>query len=311
MTKLRRTALLLATALTLPVLVPFGMEADAQTVFTQRQIILQLQQPQQFQQPRQQKQKVLKRRAPEAAGQQVPVMRPPEPNNGRVAKFRAPEPNNGRVAKFRAPQPDNGRVQRIRPPEPEFGNNNGNVARMRAPEAEKPRVAKMRAPEVETPRRKKPRNDSIELASGNTDSNAPIQRGIDIRTSGGQQQFASNYPDNGRIDLEILFDYDSDRIDPTSVRQLIILGEALNDPSLGSSRFVVAGHTDAAGSDGYNADLSYRRAIAVAGFLVDYAGVSPDRLVTEGYGERLLKYPDAPESGQNRRVEIINLGDAG
>jgi flagellar motor protein MotB len=44
---------------------------------------------------------------------------------------------------------------------------------------------------------------------------------------------------------------------------------------------------------------------------VVYAGIDPRRLIPEGYGEELLKYPDAPESGQNRRVEIINLGDAG
>ena len=45
--------------------------------------------------------------------------------------------------------------------------------------------------------------------------------------------------------------------------------------------------------------------------LVNYAGVDAGRLVPEGYGERLLKFPDAPQSGQNRRVEIINLGEAG
>ena len=86
------------------------------------------------------------------------------------------------------------------------------------------------------------------------------------------------------------------------------LGAALNDAGLEGSQFMIAGHTDAAGSAGYNQSLSLRRAHAVTDFLVNFAGVNPRRLAVEGYGESLLKYPDAPESGQNRRVEIINLG---
>ena len=69
--------------------------------------------------------------------------------------------------------------------------------------------------------------------------------------------------------------------------------------------------TDLVVGDPFEEGVSHARARAVTDFLVDYAGVEPGRLVIEGYGESLLKYPDAPESGQNRRVEIINLGDAG
>ena len=38
------------------------------------------------------------------------------------------------------------------------------------------------------------------------------------------------------------------------------LGKALSDPTLKGSTFMVAGHTDAVGSEGYNQDLSERRA---------------------------------------------------
>jgi outer membrane protein OmpA-like peptidoglycan-associated protein len=119
------------------------------------------------------------------------------------------------------------------------------------------------------------------------------------------------YREAGSIDLEILFEYDSDRINPASVRQLIELGEALNDPELDKGNFMIAGHTDAAGSNAYNSDLSLRRAQAVSRFLTEFAGVDVGRLTMEGFGEEYLKYPDAPESGQNRRVEIINLGESG
>jgi outer membrane protein OmpA-like peptidoglycan-associated protein len=108
--------------------------------------------------------------------------------------------------------------------------------------------------------------------------------------------------------LEILFEYNSARINPESVRQLVTLAEALQDAALQGTRIMIAGHTDASGSNAYNDDLSYRRAQSVSDFLKLYAGISPDRLAIEGYGEELLKYPDAPNSGQNRRVEIINLG---
>ena len=235
-------------------------------------------------------------------------------NNG-VKAFRVPQPqnqdgngqiivgNNG-VKAFRAPPPNNddgGRiVQEFRAPAPKNG---GAVAELRAPQAN---------------------NDDVIVA--NNGNNGVEVRGLDVRrkTNNNEQvavgqQIVSNdksevgtaYAGYGRIDLEILFDYDSDRINPASVKQLIALGEALNDPSLGKGRFVIAGHTDSAGSREYNYDLSQRRAHAVSEFLAYYAGVDLKRLVTEGYGEDMLKYPDAPESGQNRRVEIINLGEAG
>ncbi|MCB1451141.1 MAG: OmpA family protein [Nitratireductor sp.] len=280
--------------LSLPLVAFAGSSALAQTVFTQRQIIMQLQQP-----PRGNP-RIIKRRAPSPQqGGRVVMRRAPEPQGGRVQVMRPPAPQRGPVAEFRAPEAHPPRVVKRRAPEPQAPR----VAKRRAPQPQEPAVAARRAPDrVEKP---------VKVASTAKRDSRKDVRGIDVRPEVIEEDvstIASNYPDSGRIDLEILFEYDSDRIDPKSVRQLIILGEALNDESLGSERFVIAGHTDAAGSDGYNDDLSLRRARAVTEFLVNYAGVSEDRLEPEGYGERLLKYPDAPNSGQNRRVEIINLG---
>lgn len=162
------------------------------------------------------------------------------------------------------------------------------VARSRAP-GRAPNAAPGRAPE----------RFNNQLASV---SNRGNQRGIRFETQG------QAYPGAASVDLEILFDYNSARISPESVRQLITLGEALQDAALQGSRIMIAGHTDASGSNAYNNDLSFRRAQSVSEFLRLYAGISTNRLAIEGYGEELLKYPDAPNSGQNRRVEIINLG---
>lgn len=47
---------------------------------------------------------------------------------------------------------------------------------------------------------------------------------------------------------------------------------------------LIEGHTDSRGSESYNEELSLRRAQAVQDFLLRN-GVSPDRIVTRGYGE--------------------------
>ncbi|MGI9402131.1 MAG: OmpA family protein [Rhizobiaceae bacterium] len=289
-------------------LLPATGSADAQTVFTQRQIVQQLRLPRgAVGQPVHQ----VRRRAPQAHHGHVQMHRVPQPHGGQVAKRRVPQPQGGNVVFSRPPQPHGGGHAITRVPQPSGGDvafrrapqpHNGGVQQFRAPP---PRgggaVAKSRAPSPRKPKK-------VASVSG---SNSSTVRGLDVRpVEKASVEQASTYNDSGRIDLEILFDYDSDRIDPKSVRQLIELGEALNDPELGSVQFMVAGHTDAAGSNAYNNDLSFRRAQAVSRFLIDFAGVKPKRLLQEGFGEDFLKYPDAPESGQNRRVEIINLGES-
>lgn len=294
----KRFAVLLA--LSLPMLAPLSSNAAAQQVFTQQQIVRKLQlapgegvdEPQ----PRLKRGTVVMKPTPQ-----------PDEDGGAVVMRRAPQPEQNTLKSMRAPQPQREIiVEEFRAPEPKK-----KVARNRAPEPDT-KTAKSRAPEPQpkTAKSRPPKPAQQQIATNQDDAPQNAVRGIDIRETEATQT-AEAYRDRGRIDLEILFEYDSDRIDPKSVKQLILLGDALNDPALGAGRFMIAGHTDAAGGDGYNADLSLRRAKAVSQFLVDFAGVANERLHIEGYGEELLKYPDAPESGQNRRVEIINLGDAG
>ena len=71
--------------------------------------------------------------------------------------------------------------------------------------------------------------------------------------------------------------------------QVTELGEALTSSDLKGRTFVVAGHTDAKGSETYNQGLSERRADAVKRFLLEKYGLEADRLVTVGYGASKLK----------------------
>jgi len=70
---------------------------------------------------------------------------------------------------------------------------------------------------------------------------------------------------------------------------------------------MVAGHTDATGSDVDNLSLSDRRAEAVAVILTEAFGVPPENLVTQGYGEQQLLVDTPDANAANRRVEIINV----
>jgi outer membrane protein OmpA-like peptidoglycan-associated protein len=109
-----------------------------------------------------------------------------------------------------------------------------------------------------------------------------------------------------KIDLEILFEYNSARISPKAEPQLNELGEALRSVRLKNATIVLAGHTDGKGGDSYNERLSDRRAEAVKRYLVDKLKVLPDNLTTAGYGKRHLKNPDDPYGSENRRVQIVN-----
>lgn len=107
--------------------------------------------------------------------------------------------------------------------------------------------------------------------------------------------------------LEILFPFNSAELEPETIRQLDLLGSALQSNELMEFHFEIAGHTDAAGPDGYNDGLSERRAAAVTAYLERTYGIDPLRLQARGYGKRQLFDPANPTSATNRRVEIITL----
>ena len=109
------------------------------------------------------------------------------------------------------------------------------------------------------------------------------------------------------IDLEITFDYDSANISQKSLRSVQALGRALTSRGLKGATFVVAGHTDAAGTDAYNQDLSERRADSIKRYLVEKFHIAGSDLVAVGYGKSKLKDPSRPLAEVNRRVQVVNM----
>ena len=128
-------------------------------------------------------------------------------------------------------------------------------------------------------------------------------------TSNEREHIAMLARDKPRIDLEIRFDFNSANISRSAMPDVQALGKALSDPSLKGNPFVLAGHTDAVGSEHANQDLSERRADSVKQYLVENYGLAPDQLVTAGYGKGRLKDKDHPSAAVNRRVEIVNMAD--
>jgi outer membrane protein OmpA-like peptidoglycan-associated protein len=122
-----------------------------------------------------------------------------------------------------------------------------------------------------------------------------------------REEIATIVKDKPKIDLEINFDYNSAEISTRSLPSVQALGRALANPDLKGSTFIVAGHTDAAGGDTYNQDLSERRADSIKRYLIDKFGIVGTDLVTVGYGKTKLKDPANPLADVNRRVQVVNM----
>ncbi len=100
----------------------------------------------------------------------------------------------------------------------------------------------------------------------------------------------------------LLFDYNSDAVKGASRSNLTDLAASLK--KYPNTEVLIVGHTDAAGSDSYNLDLSRRRAESARRFLTSQ-GIPANRVRTEGRGEVEPVGSDA----QNRRVEIAIFAD--
>jgi outer membrane protein OmpA-like peptidoglycan-associated protein len=122
-----------------------------------------------------------------------------------------------------------------------------------------------------------------------------------------REEIATIAQDKPKIDLEITFDYNSADISAKSLPSVQALGRALTSADLKGSTFIVAGHTDAAGGESYNQDLSERRADSIKRYLTDKYGIAGSDLVTVGYGKSKLKDPSQPMAEVNRRVQVVNM----
>jgi len=82
---------------------------------------------------------------------------------------------------------------------------------------------------------------------------------------------------------------------------------------LKNHRISIEGHTDDIGDEDYNLRLSEKRAQAVKQYLIANFSIAPDLLTVKGFGENRPIAGNNTSWGraQNRRVEFVNLGEAG
>lgn len=107
------------------------------------------------------------------------------------------------------------------------------------------------------------------------------------------------------IDIEVLFDYDSDALRPDQYPKLVELANLLKGERFSGFRYAFLGHSDAKGSFAYNQDLSQRRARTVSEFVANVSGLPNSRMITRGLGPAELKTPGDPYGPANRRVQLV------
>jgi outer membrane protein OmpA-like peptidoglycan-associated protein len=108
--------------------------------------------------------------------------------------------------------------------------------------------------------------------------------------------------------IAVQFDFNSARIRPDSFRAVGLMADALYHPYLQGYKFLIVGHTDAKGSREYNLKLSQQRADAIREALMDPFGIPASRIEAVGLGEEQLLNSSKPDAGENRRVQLINIG---
>ncbi len=111
------------------------------------------------------------------------------------------------------------------------------------------------------------------------------------------------------VALNITFGFDSAVLTASARDTLDQLGMALGSAQLDAYKFLVEGHTDAKGSETYTQSLSERRAYAVRDYLADRHQIGLAKLFVVGKGESSPLVEGDPTHGDNRRVEIVNLGN--
>ena len=106
----------------------------------------------------------------------------------------------------------------------------------------------------------------------------------------------------------ISFAFNSSKIEPESKPLIDEYGKALQG-DLKDAIVVIAGHTDAVGSDQYNKGLSLKRAESVRNYLIGNYKIAPERLACQGYGADIPIKPNTNEDNRamNRRVEFIRI----
>jgi outer membrane protein OmpA-like peptidoglycan-associated protein len=111
------------------------------------------------------------------------------------------------------------------------------------------------------------------------------------------------------VEAGATFKPNSASLPPTAKKEIdTILSELKRSPSgTEGVTFLVAGHTDNAGSENFNYELGQKRANAVANYLVSQKHIDRTRVMPVSYGESAPMLDNATAKGRemNRRVEIM------
>lgn len=107
---------------------------------------------------------------------------------------------------------------------------------------------------------------------------------------------------------DILFEFDSAEMAPEVQKSITELAEFIRK----DTKWVflrIDGHTDGVGSEKYNMDLSLKRAITVAHYLITREGIDPSRIFLRGMGKSAPIAVNSTDEGRrlNRRIEIVFL----
>jgi outer membrane protein OmpA-like peptidoglycan-associated protein len=108
------------------------------------------------------------------------------------------------------------------------------------------------------------------------------------------------------FDATVNFALDSAELTGDAKKELNKIIDVLKDPKVKDADVIIAGHTDAKGSEEYNQKLSERRALAVKLYLAQN-GIDKKRLTATGYSKGKLLLPKDPFNALNRRVEFRNV----
>ena len=135
-----------------------------------------------------------------------------------------------------------------------------------------------------------------------------LTRGIVLQGGYGQEVASAESAANAKVDLNILFKFNSDSIQPSSMDQINEIASSLLSAELADANILIEGHTDNVGSADYNSQLSLRRSIAIKDILIS-SGVPGNRLRVVGKGEAEPVMPNDTEQGRslNRRVTLVNM----
>jgi outer membrane protein OmpA-like peptidoglycan-associated protein len=100
----------------------------------------------------------------------------------------------------------------------------------------------------------------------------------------------------------LLFDFDSDAVRGEASHNLTTLAESLE--KYDNSDLLIVGHTDDVGTEGYNQDLSERRAASAADYLRAQGVRRSIRTVGRGENEPIVSNASDEGRSKNRRVEV-------